>query len=698
MIKIYNLLLIAAGLTFTSSMAGQTAWYYQWGLLPERTIDYLVGEASGEQAFNTITDLSEYNRVRSPEEYTGNLFESDYIVRKLTEYGLQGINIEKFSKVSSYRPLKGELWETAPRTDKIADIADFPFVLVPGSPVTDISADLVYVGDAYNGDLDRLDLMGKIVLTSARAGSVINMLIQKGIAGIVSYYSPNTLDGSLIIPDMKGGMMQRGSQSKVFIFNITPRDGNVLKERLVSGEKINVHAIIRYRTEEVDIQVPTCYIGGSDPAAGEVIISAHLFEGFTNEGANDNISGAATILEVARVLNKMITDGKISQPRRTIRFIWVPEYSGTIPWVLAHKDIMMKTLCDINLDMVGLSLSKYKSTFNLHRTSYGNAHYINDVLENFYRYVGETNRKNSVISGTKFFKRIVAPTGTDDPFYYQIEASSGGSDHDVFNDWGVQVPGALIITWPDPFYHTSEDRADKCDPTQLKRVAFITSSAALTVASAGENEAIDILGEVYGNAIRRIGFRVSMAGDEINKAGADNLVASLKKGIAEIKGTTSGEIMTLNSVTELAPGSGRLTNIIKENSKTLTDLSGSAVESLVHVAEMRASDFGMPPLVLQQSTAERRASSMVPVITSDPRQLGFNVFNEKIAGLSDEIKNRYPVSGIPEREEAAACINGKNSILDIKYLLDAQYETDTNLEGLINYFNQLKEAGFIKLQ
>jgi hypothetical protein len=518
------------------------------------------------------------------------------------------------------------------------------------------------------------------------------------VSGIVSYYSPNTLDGSLIIPDMKGGMISRGGQAKVFVFNITPRDGDVLKERLISGEKISVHAVIKYRTEEIDIQVPTCYIPGSDPSTGEVIISAHLYEGFTNEGANDNISGAATILEVARVLNKMITEGKIAQPRRTIRFIWVPEYSGTIPWVLAHKDIMMRTLCNINLDMVGLSLSKYKSTFNLHRTTYGNAHYINDVLENYYRYVGETNRKNSVISGDRFFKRIVAPSGTDDPFYYQIEVSSGGSDHDVFNDWGVQVPGVLIITWPDPFYHSSEDRADKCDPTQLKRLAFITSSAALTVASAGENEAIDILGEVYGNAIRRIGFRISMASDEVNKAGADNLIASLRKGIAEIKGTAKGEIMTLNSVTELATGSSRLTNLIKDNSKTLTDLSESAIENLVRVAEMRASDFGMPPLVIPQSAAERRASSMVPVIASDPRQLGFNVFNEKIAGLSDEVKNRYPVKGIPDREEAAACINGKNSILDIKYLLDAQFEADTNLEGLINYLNQLREAGFIKFK
>lgn len=694
--KVFRLFFYAILVGISGNLPGQTAWYYQWGLLPVKTIDQLIGESSGEQAFNTITDLSEYNRKRKSEEYSGTLFESQYILNKLKEYGLNGAGIERFGKTNSYRPLTGELWETSPRKDKIADITDLPFVLAPGSPITDTEGDLIYVGDAYNGDLDKLDLMGKIVLTSARAGSVFNMLLQKGVTGIVSYYSPNPTEGSLIIPDMKGGSMFRGGQSKIFVFNISARDGSVLRNRLLQGEKIRIHATIRFRTEELDIQVPTCYIAGSEADEGEIIISAHLYEGFTNEGANDNISGAATILEVARVLNKMVADGKIPRPRRTIRFIWVPEFSGTIPWVLAHKDIMMKTLCNINLDMVGLSLSKYKSTFNLHRTTYGNAHYINDVLENYYRYVGETNRKNSVISGTRFFKRIVAPSGTDDPFYYQIEATSGGSDHEVFNDWGVQVPGVLIITWPDPFYHTSQDRADKCDPTQLKRVVFITSAAALTIASAGENEAINISGEVYGNAVRRIGFRVAMANDEVNQSGADKLISVMKKALAEIRGTTAGEIMTLNSISELAPGSERLKNIIKDNSKTLTDLSESATSNLVNVAEMRASDFGMPALVLQQTPLERRASSMIPVIISDPRTIGFDGFNEKVRELPDDIKSKYPISGLPDRAEAAACINGKNSVLEIKYLLDSQYSAETNLEGLINYFNQLKEAGFIK--
>ena len=37
----------------------------------------------------------------------------------------------------------------------------------------------------------------------------------------------------------------------------------------------------------------------------------------------------------------------------------------------------------------------------------------------------------------------------------------------------------MMITWPDLYYHTSQDIADKCDPTQLKRVCFIGAAAAI---------------------------------------------------------------------------------------------------------------------------------------------------------------------------------------------------------------------------
>lgn len=692
-IRLLNLFLL---LSIHKTCFSQTTWYHQWGILPDKTLNFFIGEASGERAFNNIAELSQYNRQRTSDEFSGTLFESQYVVDKLKEYGLSGINIERFGKTKSWRGMAGSLWEVNPRKDKIADISDLPFMVAPGSPNTDIEAEVIYIGEAFSGDLDKMDLTDKIVLTSARTGSIMNTLLQKGVKGVISYYSPHPLENELLFSDMKGGGFPRAGSSTMFGFNLPPRDGIVMRDRLLRGEKIVVRAVIKFRTEEFDIQVPTCVIPGTDPAAGEVIISAHLFEGYGIQGANDNVSGAAAILETARMINKLITEGTIPKPRRTIRFIWVPEFSGTIPWVLAHKDIMKKTLCNFNLDMVGLSLSKYKSSFILHRTTYGNASFMNDVLENYYRYVGETNQMNSVISGSRFFNRIAAPTGTDDPFNYNIMSSSGGSDHEVFNDWGVQVPGVLMITWPDPFYHTTQDRVDKCDPTQLKRVVFLTAISAYTIAAAAEDDALDIAGEVYGNATRRIGYQVSESFDLVNKCGADNLISVLKRSIGNIRGTERGEEMTIRSVLKLCPGSERVKDLLESQVKSIEDMAQSQINNLIKMAGYRASDFGMPKLVLTETTAEKRYSSLVPALITDVRDWGFEGYNEKVNKLTDDVRKKYTVSGLPDRDEAARLINGQNSIMDIKYILDAQNKPETSADGLFNYLNLLKEAGIIR--
>lgn len=681
-------------LLYSERSNSQFAYYYQWGLLPDNIIDYFIGESSGELAYNHIFEMSEYNRKRDPSEFSGTLMEAQYVTDRLKEYGLSEVNIERFGKSSTWRGVTGSLWEMSPAKAKIADFEDMPFLLASGSRNADVEAELVYIGEAFNGDLDKLDLTGKIVLTSARTGAILNMILQKGALGIVSYYSSHPYENPVMVPE--GGIYSRSSTSQIFGFNLPPRDGIILRDRLLSGEKIIVHAVVKFRTEEVDIQVPTCVIPGKDPAAGEIIISAHLFEGYGVQGANDNISGSAAILETARLITRLISDGKIAQPKRSIRFIWIPEFSGTIPWVIAHKDIMKKTLCNLNLDMVGLSLSKYKSSFILHRTPYGNAHFINDVLENYYRYVGETNQINSVVSGSRFPKRIVAPTGTDDPFYYQIESTSGGSDHEVFNDWGVQVPGVLMITWPDPFYHTSQDRVDKCDPTQLKRVAFITAISAYTIASADEDQAFDISGEVYGNSVRRLGYQVSKSFDEVNKTGADKLSGVLKRAIANIRGVCLGEEMTLRSVLELSPGSTRLKELLDQQVKSLKDVSEAQVASLIRIAGYRAEDFGMPRLSLNPTNDERRAAAIIPSLVTDLRDLGYEGYNQKTDLLPQEIKDKYKATGVIDVSEAAKLINGKNSLLDIKYLLDCQYKNESSLAGLENYLNLLKAAGIIK--
>jgi hypothetical protein len=253
-----------------------------------------------------------------------------------------------------------------------------------------------------------------------------------------------------------------------------------------------------------------------------------------------------------------------------------------------------------------------------------------------------------------------------------------------------------MITWPDPFYHTSMDRYDKCDPTQLKRVAFITAISAYTIASADEDLAINIAGEVYGNSNRRLGYQVSKSFDEVNKTGADKLIAVLKRAIGNIRGVALGEEMTLKSVSELAPSSERLKDLLEQQSKAIKDASEAQINNLIKTAGFRADDFGMPKLVVLSTDEERRAATKVPSLVIDPRDLGYEGYFEKISKLSQEVKDKYRATGVADVSEVAKLINGKNSLLDIKYLIDCQYKNESSLTGIENYLNQLKAAGIVK--
>jgi hypothetical protein len=67
------------------------------------------------------------------------------------------------------------------------------------------------------------------------------------------------------------------------------------------------------------------------------------------------------------------------------------------------------------------------------------------------------------------------------------------SDHTVFLDGGV--PAMQFNHWPDNFYHSSEDRIDFVDPTELKRIGVVAGLAFAYLSTAGPQEARDLAWE-----------------------------------------------------------------------------------------------------------------------------------------------------------------------------------------------------------
>ncbi|MGB4292932.1 MAG: M28 family peptidase [Bacteroidales bacterium] len=670
-------------------------------LLQSRIVQELIGEASGERAMNHIIEMAGYIHDRPASEYTDYFFETEYIVSKLKEYGLEDVVVNKYPGGTTWDGVRATLWEVSPGISKLADYQELPAVLASGSSNADVTAELVWVGEGRQEDIEKAGVSGKIVVTSGSISTVNALASAKGALGVISFNSPRPSEVPLAIP-ITGIGSRRGSEGTgTFGFFLPPREGEILRSRLLAREKITVHAVVEVQNLPYELEVPSCIIKGTDPAAGEIIFSAHLFEGFVKMGANDNISGSAAILEIARILNTMINDGRLERPKRTIRFIWVPEFSGTGPWVNENKELMQKTLCNINLDMVGLWLKKSNSFLCLHRTTYGNPHYINDVMENYFHFVGLGNREGLAISPGRegFIRRIVAPTGSDDPFYYAIDDHYGASDHEVFNDWGVQVPGVMMITWPDLYYHTSQDVADKCDPTQLKRVCFIGAAAAYTIASAGDETAMKIAADVAGNSQARIGKQLQRAIDQLDKANRENFENLYKLTKSYIEAAIINEKATIETVQELAPSSATLKAGIAKLIASV-DVAGKATLAVFDsYASTKALSLGIASTTFKPTETETRAKTIIPKPTPLVTQNGYRGYSQIISKLDPSIREKYPIKGrFLDAQELCRLCNGRNSALDIKKLLDAQMKSgEVELQDVINYIFILKEAGLVTL-
>jgi aminopeptidase YwaD len=674
-----------------STLFAQYTPFYQWTLLPKDQMDEIIGEPSGETALNHAIEMVGYQCNRPANEYgSGTFREGQYVLDKLNEYGIKDAKIERFEGGETWDGIKGELWEVSPFRKKLADYDDIALSLAQGSKPADVTAELVWVEEGLEKDFEGLDVKGKIVVTSGSVGRAHNLAVKNGAVGVVAFGSSRELTAPLAIP--ASGI--RGSNA-TFGFYLTPRAGYKLRDRLVHGEKITVHAVVESETLKYDLQVPNCVILGTDPNAGEVILSAHIYEGYTKQGANDNVSGSAVILEVARSLHQMYEDGRLERPKRGIRFVWVPEYSGTIPWVNAHKDIMDETLCNINLDMVGLHLKSNNSFFSLMRTTYGNPHYINDVMENYFVYMGEVNREILANrSAAKIANQVVAPSGTDDPFYYQIEQHYGASDHEVFNHWSTHVPGVMLITWPDLYYHTSEDITNKLDATQLKRAAVIAAAGAYTVASADEFMAIDVANTSFSYASKRIGIEMARSFDELKNADPSNFEETCKQVTGYLETSVINERATLQSISELAPESEMLAKQLQRLIHSLEQISAANKTLLDNQMETVAGRLNIKVPSLKLSKLEKKANEIIPSTTDELKAGGFGI-ERSVRQLPEDVLAKYPYQKIASTTELCTLINGESSALEIKKMLDTQYNRTTELQSVLNYLELLKAKGLV---
>jgi aminopeptidase YwaD len=464
-------------------------------ILPRETLRAVLDEVSGQLAYNNIVGMAGVNRIRTPEEMSGYLFEADYLYKKLKGYGLDEVTIESLKYVSRATWWIGHdarLTLVEPEKRLLARLEEQPALIVRGSDTVDCEGPLVFLERRDLPKIAEMDLAGKIVLTPDYP-SLFTAALEKGALGIISYQnSISPLDDpDQVMFDMR---FEKGKAAgKAFGLRISTRLGLELREMVLSGRKAAVH--VKTDTKDYPWKADTVFaaIRGTSPEKKGLMFTAHLFERPAKIGANDNVSGCAALAEIARALTVLIRDGRIPRPERSIYFLMSEEGSGTAAFFKTHPEMAGRVLGDINMDMVGEGLNANNAALYVESPPYSKATYLDAVVGNFAEYVSRTNVEKHGVSGSvpneRFPLPIVEKNGTRDAFRYARTEFSGGSDHAMFIETDTLVPALSLMVWPDLWYHTDKDTPDKSDPTQMKRVAFIGACSALAV-SGGKEETV----------------------------------------------------------------------------------------------------------------------------------------------------------------------------------------------------------------
>ena len=459
----------------------------------------IAAELSGTGAKRTVEILSRYHRMRGSEPYAAA---AKRVRDGLAKYGLAEVDVfalpadgKIFYGTQRARPAWNarfaELWEQKldngswVDSDRIASFADQPITLAQDSVSGTANTDLVEVGAGTSeSDYAGKSIQGKLVLASSQADAVAPLAIARhGAAGIISWAQNQKQgwwgdDESLI----RWGHLDTW-KDPAFAFMVSPARAKAWRARLAKGEPVHLRAAVDAGRSPGEYRIPTAVIPGRRRDQ-EIVFSCHLDH--PSPGANDNASGCAGELEIARTLQKLIAEKKLPQPERTLRFIWPCEVECTIALLNARPEFATRTLATIHLDMIAGDTEITKSVLQVEGSPSSLPSFVDDVAFSIARWVNDVTRTFADTGAGDW--ALLDPQGSKRSLQADVGGFSEGSDHTVWAEGSWRIPVIYLADWPDRYIHTQKDLPANLDPTKMKRAMFIAAAAGWYLATLGPEQ------------------------------------------------------------------------------------------------------------------------------------------------------------------------------------------------------------------
>jgi hypothetical protein len=670
-------------------------------------------------AFNNLMRLAGAPWVRDRKELAGTFFESQLLFDIVRGYGLETVKLERFPAATPNAtfdyPLEGEFWMMEPEKRLLGRIGADAALISRGSKTADISGELIYVPVLTSEETKKIrdagpqeKYQGKLALVWSLSGDMATALDAAGLAGIVTFNAQDRyLDPDQVI--YSSVSFDQAKNLKIGLA-VSWRQWTELLEDVQLGRRIVVRAKAKIEKFPDRFEAVHAWIPGTEPEGKGVVFTAHLFEGYLKRGANDDMSGVVVQLEILRALNKLIGEGALPKPRRTIHFLWPNEISGTNEFIKQTPGFSEKLSININMDMVGEALRKNNSLFTMSECPSHLPSFYDGLAASVLNYVWRTNdivylpdAPRSRYRGQNFPNPMWEKNGSRDAFRFYIHRATGGSDHICFNNAAVAVPGIEFFTWPDQWYHTDTDTPDKADATEMKRVAFVGAATAWASAACSD-EVADVLAETVSQfGYRRVAERdFPKAFACLEAATAATLGAETARALNFVRFGVKREISALRSIDEIATG-GAAARTAVVNRIRQWELYGQGLKAqILGYAALRAKQLGAAaPKEPKADSLRVKCAAVIPAIAPAAKGKEFSLarfepYQKYMKDHPDAVKG----IALPPQASSALLnfVNGRNSVAEIADDAAAELDLDVPLSAAAAYLDVLVAAGYIVIK
>ncbi len=305
------------------------------------------------------------------------------------------------------------------------------------------------------------EVKGKLVLTRRNPAESKADLVKHGALGAINAFTENPK-----LEDDRQWINAWGDKGWAFVkgdtpllcYSITPRQAARLREWLGQGKRVRVKAFSGARYYDGRYPYVSALLPGRE--RDEVLTLGHTSE----QGAHDNATGVAAMVEAVTALRELIASGKLAKPRRGIRILLMPEMYGSMHWVASNPKIVRRTRAAIAVDTPAGPYEMAGTEYTFHLNPHAGASYVDSLIAR------------------------VAKEHLRDTRPFHLKPQMPGTDS-FLGEPSVGIP----VVWPYSgtgvhSHHNSADTPDTVDKRSLRDLTVIVASYLYFLASAGERE------------------------------------------------------------------------------------------------------------------------------------------------------------------------------------------------------------------